>query len=78
MTRRCISISCGYSTAAETSAIRVDGGVFDMPQAATELVIPIHAALPVLSAKAFAVTVEKPGGVVVSGREHVVALGAAG
>jgi hypothetical protein len=56
----------------------VDGGVFDMPPAATELVIPIHAALPVLSAKAFAVTVEKPGGVVVSGREHVVALGAAG
>ena len=55
----------------------VDGGVFDMPQAATELIIPIHAALPVLSAKAFAVTVEKPGGVVVSGREHVVALGAA-
>jgi hypothetical protein len=56
----------------------VDGGVFDMPPAATEVVIPIHAALPVLSAKAFAVTVEKPGGVVVSGREHVVALGAAG
>jgi len=55
----------------------VDGGVFDVPQAATELIIPIHAALPVLSAKAFAVTVEKPGGVVVSGREHVVALGAA-
>jgi anti-sigma-K factor RskA len=56
----------------------VDGGVFDMPRAATEVVIPIHAVLPVLSAKAFAVTVEKPGGVVVSGREHVVALGAAG
>ena len=55
----------------------VDGGVFDMPQAATELIIPIHAAVPVLSAKAFAVTVEKPGGAVVSGREHVVALGAA-
>jgi Anti-sigma-K factor rskA len=55
----------------------VDGGVFDMPQAATELIIPIHAAVPVLSAKAFAVTVEKSGGVVVSGREHVVALGAA-
>jgi hypothetical protein len=55
----------------------VDGGVFDIPANATEVVIPIHAALPVLSAKAFAVTVEKPGGVVVSGREHVVALGAA-
>jgi len=56
----------------------VDGGVFDIPANATEVVIPIHAALPVLSAKAFAVTVERPGGVVVSGREHVVALGAAG
>jgi Anti-sigma-K factor rskA len=55
----------------------VDGGVFDVPADATEVVIEIHAALPVLSAKAFAVTVEKPGGVVVSGREHVVALGAA-
>ncbi|HXA36498.1 MAG TPA: anti-sigma factor [Steroidobacteraceae bacterium] len=55
----------------------VDGGVFDVPANATELVIPIRAALPVLSAKAFAVTVEKPGGAVVSGREHVVALGAA-
>jgi hypothetical protein len=56
----------------------VDGGVFDVPSNATEIVVPIHAALPVLSAKAFAVTVEKPGGVVVSGREHVVVLGAAG
>jgi anti-sigma-K factor RskA len=56
----------------------VDGGVFDVPTNATEVVIPIHAALPVLSAKAFAVTVEKPGGVVVSGRQHVVVLGAAG
>jgi hypothetical protein len=55
----------------------VDGGVFDVPSNATEIVVPIHAALPVLSAKAFAVTVEKPGGVVVSGREHVVVLGAA-
>jgi hypothetical protein len=55
----------------------VDGGVFDIPAAANEVVIAIHAALPVLSAKAFAVTVEKPGGAVVSGREHVVALGAA-
>ncbi len=55
----------------------VDGGIFDIPANATEVVIPIHAAVPVLSAKAFAVTIEKPGGVVVSGREHVVVLGAA-
>jgi hypothetical protein len=56
----------------------VDGGVFDIPANATEVVLPIRAALPVLAPKAFAVTIEKPGGVVVSGREHVVALGAAG
>jgi hypothetical protein len=55
----------------------VDGGVFNISADTGEVVIPIHAALPVLSAKAFAVTVEKPGGVVVSGREHVVVLGAA-
>jgi hypothetical protein len=55
----------------------VDGGVFDVPANAGEVVIPIRAALMVLKPAAFAVTVEKPGGVVVSGREHVVALGAA-
>jgi Anti-sigma-K factor rskA len=56
----------------------VDGGVFDIPANATEVVIPIHAALAVRKPAAFAVTIEKPGGVVVSGREHVVVLGAAG
>jgi Anti-sigma-K factor rskA len=54
----------------------VDGGVFDVPANATEVVIPIRASLMVRKPAAFAVTVEKPGGVVVSGREHVVALGA--
>ena len=56
----------------------VDGGVFDVPPGADHVVVPIHAELPVQSAKAFAVTLEKPGGVVVSGREHVVAIGKAG
>ena len=56
----------------------VDGGVFDVPADTGEVVIPIRATLPVLKLAAFAVTVEKPGGAVVSGREHVVALGAAG
>jgi Anti-sigma-K factor rskA len=55
----------------------VDGGVFDVPADAGEVVVPIRAALLVHTPKAFAVTVEKPGGVVVSGREHVVALGKA-
>lgn len=56
----------------------VDGGVFDVPAGASEVVIPIHTALSIRQAKAFAVTVEKSGGVVVSGLGHVVALGAAG
>jgi len=54
----------------------VDGGVFDVPANAGDVVIPIRAALMVRKPAAFAVTVEKPGGAVVSGREHVVALGA--
>jgi hypothetical protein len=56
----------------------VDGGVFNVPPNAEQVVVPIHAQLPVHAAKAFAVTLEKPGGVVVSGLEHVVAIGKAG
>jgi anti-sigma-K factor RskA len=52
----------------------VDGGVFDIPAGATEVVVPIHARLPVRQAALFAVTVERPGGVVVSSRERIVAL----
>lgn len=43
----------------------IDGGVFDIPSTG-EVVLPIDAKLPVVSPQAFAVTVEKPGGVVVS------------
>ena len=50
----------------------IDGGVFDV--AAGEVLVPIAARLHVADAKLFAVTVERPGGVVVSGREHLVAL----
>jgi hypothetical protein len=56
----------------------VDGGVFNVPPNAEQVMVPIHAKLPVHTAKAFAVTIEKPGGVVVSGLEHVVAIGKAG
>lgn len=56
----------------------VDGGVFDVPANATEVVIPIRSELPVRAAAAFAITLEKPGGAVVSAREHLLALGAAG
>lgn len=55
----------------------VDGGVFDVPSNSTEVIVPFRAALPVRQAKAFAVTIEKPGGVVVSEQQHVVVLGAA-
>lgn len=50
----------------------VDGGVFDVPAGATEVLVPIRAALPVGRVKLFAVTLEKPGGVVVSQREHIL------
>jgi len=63
--------------AARDQRYPVDGGVFDVPADANEVVIPINASLPVGKAAAFAVTVEKAGGVVVSARQHVVALGAA-
>ncbi len=56
----------------------VDGGVFNVPANAGEVVIPIHAELPIVKLAAFAVTIEKPGGVVVSSRDHVIVLGTAG
>lgn len=49
----------------------VDGGVFDVGPGG-EVVVPIAAKVKVGSAKLFAVTVEKPGGVVVSQRERIV------
>ena len=50
----------------------VDGGVFDVPPGATEVVVPIQAKLDVDNPVLFAVTVERPGGVVVSSRERIV------
>lgn len=44
----------------------VDGGVFDMPTVAGEVRIPIDAKLPVDDPTTFAITLEQPGGVVVS------------
>lgn len=52
----------------------IDGGVFDV--AGDDVLIPIDAKLAVADPKAFAVTVEKPGGVVVSAQERVVLLAA--
>lgn len=49
----------------------VDGGVFDVAPGQGEVVVPFHPRLPVSKAVLFAVTVERPGGVVVSSREHL-------
>ena len=51
----------------------VDGGVFDISKEG-EVIVPIDAKIAVTGAKMFAVTVERPGGVVVSKREKIVAL----
>ncbi len=52
----------------------VDGGVFDVDPATGEVVIAIDPKVRVTDATMFAVTVEKPGGVVVSKRERIPVL----
>lgn len=53
----------------------VDGGVFDVT-ASGEVIVAISAKLPVGEPVLFAVTVEPPGGVVVSKRERIVVTAA--
>ena len=50
----------------------VDGGVFTVDDESGDVIVPIKARLPVTEVALFAVTVEKPGGVVVSKRERIV------
>lgn len=50
----------------------VDGGVFDVDTSKGEVTIPISAKVAVGKPTLFAVTAEKPGGVVVSKRERIV------
>jgi len=52
----------------------VDGGVFDVPVGRDVVVIPVKPAVQVSRPAAFAVTVERPGGAVVSTRDQVVAI----
>lgn len=58
----------------------VDGGVFDVRVPSTaaggDLIIPFEAKLPVGKPVAFVITVENPGGVVVSRQERVLAVAA--
>ncbi len=62
------------TTRADWEAKPVDGGVFDIPtdSRGSDVVIPIHAKLDVREPALFAVTIEVPGGVVVSEREHLI------
>ncbi len=55
-------------------ATPVDGGVFDVPTGVPEVVVPIDAKLAVGRPALFAVTVEIPGGVVVSERSRIAVL----
>jgi anti-sigma-K factor RskA len=52
----------------------VDGGVFSIPPGSTSVTVPIQAKLAVKKPVMFAVTVEKPGGAVVSTRDRIAAL----
>ncbi len=51
----------------------IDGGVFNVTSSG-EAIVPIDAKLQVVTPKAFAVTIEKPGGVVVSSQERLPLL----
>ena len=53
----------------------IDGGVFNIESAA-EAIIPIDAKLQVVRPQAFAITIEKPGGVVVSTQARLPLLAA--
>ncbi|HSR70214.1 MAG TPA: anti-sigma factor [Acidobacteriota bacterium] len=52
----------------------VSGGVFDVPSQEAEIVLPIRAQLRIFQPQMFAVTVEQPGGVVVSDRSRIALL----
>ena len=60
--------------AARDDRYPVDGGVFDVPAGRDEVLVAVEPRLPVSRAVGFTVTVERPGGAVVSTREKVVAV----
>lgn len=61
----------------QSDAAPIDGGVFDITSAG-EVIIPIDAKLKVVEPFMFAVTVEKPGGVVVTDRKRLPVLAKVG
>ena len=54
----------------------MDGGVFDIPAGVDEVIVAIDPKINVKEAFQFAITVEAPGGVVVSKRERIPLLAA--
>lgn len=61
--------------ATRPEATPVDGGVFDIDESG-RVIVPITTKIRVRQAAAFAVTVEEPGGVVVSSRDRIATLAA--
>ncbi|MHC4260904.1 MAG: anti-sigma factor [Planctomycetota bacterium] len=59
-------------SATQSAETPVDGGVFDIGATAQRIVVPIDAKLAVEDPSLFAVTLERPGGVVVSSRERLL------
>lgn len=55
----------------------VDGGVFDVTEDG-EVIVPIESKLPVREPTLFAITVERPGGVVVSDQGRIAMVGKVG
>jgi hypothetical protein len=53
-------------------AYPVDGGVFDVDASTGDVVVEIVPKIAARRPKLFAITIERPGGVVVSKREHIV------
>ncbi len=50
----------------------VDGGMFSVRDARATTIVPIRASLPVRRPTLFAITLEPPGGVVVSDRKRIL------
>lgn len=61
---------------ARSDDLPVDGGVFDVTESG-QVIVPIDNKLSITEAKAFAVTIEAPGGVVQSKRERLPLLAGA-
>lgn len=60
--------------AERSEAHPVDGGVFDIAEGGGPSIVPIDPRVPVTKATMFAITVERPGGVVVSDRSRLPVL----